>query len=103
LEVGERRLVGEAAREQRLAIPDGRKAAHQSYAERGERVEVERAAIGIARELKRGHIAGAIQILDLFVALVEYSGGIHPPLNVAPSVSARHADVLADRKCHRAA
>ncbi len=42
-------------------------------------------------------------LLDLVVALVESSDGVHPVLDVAPPVGAGHAHVLADRQRHRPA
>ena len=62
----------------------------------GERVEVERGALGRARELHRRHAAGPHDVVHLVVALVEHAGRLHPPVDVATPVHAGPAHVLAD-------
>ena len=104
LEVGQPAGVGErrprTARRRRATAPSR---PTTSTPELGERVEVERAPLGRADQLRRRDVAGADEVVDLVVALVEHAGGVHPPEDVAPAVGARHAHVLADGERHRAA
>ena len=46
---------------------------------------------------------GADDVVDFVVALVEHAARIHPPLDVAAAIQARHAHVFADGKRHGAA
>ena len=69
----------------------------------GQRVEVERRALGRADELQRRHPRARDDVVDFIVALVEHAGGIHPPLDVLAAIDARRANVLADRQRHRPA
>ena len=103
LEVGQRALIAQRARKQRLAVPDTGQAADQPDADAGQGVEVEGRALGRADELKRGHVACSHDVVDFVIALVEHAGGIHPPLDVTAAIDARHAHVLAHGKRHRAA
>ena len=80
-----------------MAVAHGREAADELGPARRERVEVEVRAIRRADELRRGHVAGADEVVDLVVALVEAADPVEPPHDVAAPVGARHADVLADR------
>ena len=62
-----------------------------------ERVEVEVAAVVVADELHRRVPAGAVDVVDLVVALVELADPVEPPVDVATAVRARQPNVLADR------
>ena len=73
------------------------------HADRRERVEVDRAPLGRADQLRRRKVAGADEVVDLVVALVEDAGGVHPPEDVAAPVGPRQPDVLADGERDRAA
>ena len=86
-----------------LAVADAGEAADQLHADAGERVEVERRALGRSRELHRRHAAGPHDVVDLVVALVEHAGRLHPPVDVATPVHAGPAHVLADGQRDRAA
>ncbi len=48
--------------------------------------------------MRRRDVAGPDEIVDLVVALVEDTSGLHPPEDVATAVGARHPHVLADGK-----
>ena len=103
LEVGEREDVAQAAGEERGAVADRRPAPDQVDAEVGERVEVERRALGGADELRRGQPPGAGQVVDLVVPLVPDARRVHPPEHVAAAVGARQPDVLPHRQRDRPA
>ena len=71
LEVGELAQVAQRAGELRLAVADaGEPADELRRPSDGERVQVDVAPVGIARELERRQGAGAPQVVDLVVALV---------------------------------
>ena len=95
LQVGERADVAQRAGEVRRAVAHRRQPAHELGAARHQGVEVEVAAVRRADELRRGHAAGAHDVVDLVVALVEAAGLLQPPHDVAPAVGAGHAHVLA--------
>ena len=96
LEIGETAGVGQPAGEEGHAVADRPEATDDLDAELGERVEVERSALGSADQLRRRNVAGPDEIVDRVVALVEHAGGFHPPEDVAASIGARHPHVLAD-------
>ena len=63
-------------------------------------VEVERASLVGADELCRRQPAGAGEVDDGVVALVEQTDGVHPPVDVAVPIRAGQADVVADGEGH---
>ena len=97
LEVGQRKHVPQAAREERAAVAHHRQPADDLDAHGVERVEIERRALGRAHELRRRQPSRARQVVDLVVALVPHARAIHPPQHVAPAVGARQPHVLAHR------
>ena len=56
--------------------------------------------LGRADQLRRRDVAGADEVVDLVVALVEHAGGVEPPEDVAAAIGPRHAHVLADGEGH---
>ena len=60
-------------------------------------------SLGRADQLRRREVAGADEVVDLVVALVEDAGGLHPPEDVAPAVAPRQPHVLADGEGDRSA
>ena len=103
LEVGQRALVAQRARELQPAVADAGEPADQRDADVGQRVEVERRPLGRADQLERGHPARPGDVVDLVVALVEHAGGVHPPLDVPAAVGPGRPDVLAHGQRDRAA
>ena len=95
LQVRQRELIAQAAREQRAAVAHGRQPADQLHAGGAQRIQIERDALGRADQLRRRQPARALQIVDLVVALVPQARVLHPPQHVAAAVGARHAHVLA--------
>ena len=98
LQVGQRELIAEPAREQRPAVAHRGQPADDLDAGRAERVEVERRALRRADQLRRRQPPGARQVVDLVVALVPDTRGVHPPQHVAAAIGPRQPHVLADRR-----
>ena len=78
-------------------------AANKLHADFGESIDVERRSIGRAGKLQRRNPSCPRNIVDLVVALVEHTGGIHPPLQVLASINAWRSNVLTHRQSDRAA
>ena len=68
-----------------------------------QRGEIDRATFGRADELRRRDVPGPDEVVDLVVALVEHTRGVHPPEDVTPAIDPWHPHVLADRERDRAA
>ncbi len=102
LQIRERELIAQPAREQRAAVADRAQAADDLDASAGERVEIERRVLGRADQLRRRQAARAHEVVDLVVALVPDAGRLHPPEHVAAAVRSRQPHVLADRRASRA-
>src|SRR5690606_13439391 len=100
LQVGHRAMVAQRAGELRLAVRGADEPADELDAALGQRVLIERRALGRADELRRRHAARADDIVDLVVALVEDADGVEPPLDIEPAIRARHPDMLADGEDH---
>ena len=81
-----------------MAVAHRGEAADELDPARRERVEVEVGVLRRADELRGRDVAGADEVVDLVVALVETPGPVHPPHDVAAPVRPRHAHVLADRE-----
>jgi hypothetical protein len=73
LQVRERELVAEAAREECPAVANGREASDDLRATGGEGIEIERGAFRRTDELRRRQPARADEIVDLVVALVPHA------------------------------
>ncbi len=95
LEVGEAADVGQRAGEVRRAVGDRRQPADEAGAPIGQDVEIEVGAIGGAGDLRRGDVAGADQVVDLVVALVESTDAVEPPHDVVAPIGPRQPDVFA--------
>ena len=98
LQVGQRAVIGQPAREQRLAVADGGELADDLDPGIAERVQVEAGMVPRPGQLQRGHPAGALDVVDLGPELVQHAGRVHPPLDVAPAIEPGHADMLAGRE-----
>ena len=53
---------------------------------------------GVPIELRRRDVAGPDEIVDLVVALVEHTGGVQPPEDVATPIGPWQPDVFAYRE-----
>ena len=96
-------MLASATREQGDPVAHRSEPTDDLHADLTERVEIDRAPLGRADQLRRRDVAGPDQIVDLVVALVEHAGGVHPPEDVAPAIGPWHPHVLADRQRDRAA
>src|SRR5215204_3367492 len=61
-------------------------------------IEIDGHALRRADKLERGQAPRPFDVLDGIVASIHGAYSVHPPLDVASSVSTRHPDVLADGK-----
>ena len=91
------------SRELRLSLGDAGDPADELDADVGQRVEVERPALGRAGQLKRRHPPRPVDVIDLVVALVVHAGDVHPPFDVLAPVDARRPHMLANGQGHRTA
>jgi hypothetical protein len=101
LEVCERDDVAQTAREERVAVAHRRPAANQLDADLVQRVEIERCSFRGSDELGSRQTPRAGEVLDLVVALVPHTGGMHPPENVTAAVHPGQAYVFSDRQRDR--
>ena len=82
LQIRQRKLIGETAREQRAAIPYGGELADELDPGGGQRVQIQRQTLARADQLRRGQPPRALEILDLIVALVPDPGvSIHQSMS----------------------
>ena len=96
LEVGQLAQVAQRTRELQGAVADAGHASDDAHADRAQRVEVDVAPVGIAGNLERRQVARPVEVLHVVVQLVIHARGVHPPQDVAASIGARRADMLAD-------
>ena len=103
LEIGERAHVAQRSGELCLAaFSDPCESADQPHSYLGEGIEVESRSIGCAGQLQRRNPARPRDVVDLVIALVEDTCGIHPPLQVLATIHSGSSNVLAHRQRYRA-
>ena len=78
-------------------------AANKLHAYFGEGVDVEGRSIRRAGKLQRRNPSCPRNIVDLVIALIEHTCGIHPPLQVFAAINAWRSNVLTHRQDDRAA
>ena len=94
LEVGAAEIVGERAGELGFAIRAGDEAPDEPDAGLVQLAQAERAPLGCPDKFRGRQPAGACEIGDGVVRLVEESEDVHPPMDVVASVRARKPDVV---------
>ena len=96
LEIGERARVGQRSGELGDAVAEPAESTDDPDPEITQRVEVDRASLRGADELGRGEMAGADDVVERVVPLVEDACCVGPPEDVAAAVGPGHPDVFAD-------
>ena len=89
LEVRKRQLIGETARKERAPVAYRCQLADDLDARTGQGIELQGGMLGRSDKLRRRQSPGALEILDLIVALIPYPGVLHPPEYVAAPVGSR--------------
>src|SRR5205085_3984449 len=79
LEIGQRALIAERARELRLAIGDARQASGETDPDAGQPIEIDGSPIEGTGQLERRYVSRAPDVVDLVEPIVEHPRGIHPP------------------------
>ncbi len=90
-------MIAKRTGELRLAVIDAHEAADEFHADIVKRVEIECCASLRAGQLQGRHATGAIDVVDLVIALIQDACRIHPPFDIAAAIDSGRADVLAHR------
>jgi hypothetical protein len=94
--------VGQRPDELGFAIlRDARETADEPHPDCGESVQVESRPIWRAGKLQGWNPPSSADVVDFVIPLIQYSDGVHPPLNVFAAMDARRSKMLADRQNDR--